>query len=58
MEIFFLQQRCRSEHSTIYFNQQNQTTNFVVSRDLDVSAHGVTADLILDEQFEFKEQIG
>jgi len=53
-----LQQRCRSEHSTIYFNQQNQTTNFVVSRDLDVSAHGVTADLILDEQFEFKEQIG
>lgn len=55
---FFYQQKCRSEENSMFFNMENQTLNYVVSRDLDLSVPDVTPDLMLEEQFESKRQPG
>lgn len=54
----FFQQKCRSEENSMFFNMENQTINFVASRDLDLSVPDVTPDLMLEEQFESKRQPG
>ncbi|CAG2189102.1 RELN [Mytilus edulis] len=51
-------QKCRSDNNAMYFSQKNQTANFVVTRDLNLMPDDLSTDLILEEQFEFKEQIG
>lgn len=53
-----IRQKCRSEENSMFFNMENQTINFVVSRDLDLSVPDVTPDLMLEEQFESKRQPG
>ncbi|VDI77295.1 reelin [Mytilus galloprovincialis] len=53
-----IRQKCRSDNNAMYFSQKNQTANFVVTRDLNLMPDDLSTDLILEEQFEFKEQIG
>lgn len=53
-----LQQKCRSEQNAMYFSQENQPENFAVSRDINLEPEDAVTDLILEEMFEFKEQIG
>ncbi|XP_062590709.1 reelin-like [Saccostrea cucullata] len=53
-----IRQKCRSEENTLFFNIENQTVNYAVTRDLDLSVSDVTPDLMLEEQFESKNQPG
>ncbi|KAK3103287.1 hypothetical protein FSP39_018199 [Pinctada imbricata] len=53
-----IRHKCLSEENSMYFNLANQSHNYVVSRDLDLSPADVMDDVMLEEQFESKFQPG
>ncbi|ESO91434.1 hypothetical protein LOTGIDRAFT_228850 [Lottia gigantea] len=53
-----IQPKCHSDNNAIYFNDGNQTYNYVVSRDIDLSPTDILYDSILTEHFESKTQSG
>ncbi|XP_060065663.1 reelin-like [Ylistrum balloti] len=52
-----IQRKCRSEENSMYFNMVNQSTNYVVTRDMDLSTEDLS-DVVLEEVFELKRQPG
>ncbi|XP_050414411.2 reelin isoform X2 [Patella vulgata] len=53
-----IQQNCHSDENAIYFTDKNQTFNYMVTRDLDLSPYEFDEDSLLTEDFEFKQQPG
>ena len=51
------QQNCHSDSNIMSFSDQNQTDNFVVTRDLDLQVPHA-ADVILEQDFETKTLTG
>ncbi|XP_021361182.1 reelin-like [Mizuhopecten yessoensis] len=52
-----IQRKCRSEDNSMYFSMVNQTVNYVVTRDMDLSIEDLS-DVMLEEVFELKQQPG
>ncbi|KAJ8301142.1 hypothetical protein KUTeg_020129 [Tegillarca granosa] len=53
-----IKHKCRSEENAMLFNLENQTTNYVVTRDINMMSEDVSDDVIIQQQFEFKHQPG
>lgn len=52
-----IQRKCRSDENSMYFSMVNQSVNYVVTRDIDLSTEDLS-DVLLEEVFELKQQPG
>ncbi|KAL5013759.1 hypothetical protein ScPMuIL_008029 [Solemya velum] len=53
-----IKHKCRSESNAMLFGLDNQTVNYVVTRDLDLQAYNPSGDILLQENFELRGQPG